>query len=537
MGCMGIVYAATIAVEPAYCLREVRTLKTWDEVKADLLDGAVLRENRHYEVLVNPYAGKDGQHRCLVTTRNRVECGRPGAVRTRGLLVELTSAFPLTSAILNLVYGLWPRLAPRLIDQELKALVRADYEQVSYKVLNIGNANLLRAYSSEIGVPVEADTHVRAVERIFEVAAQRRRVGDAFHTSGFSLRFVNGSPAFAAMMHGRETMMIELILLTHTEGGMELLAAHEDALYALGGRPHWGQVNTLTGSHELIASMYPRWPDWLAVHHRFNASGVFDSPFSKRVGITAARFAAGAPQDAGRVDERVVPDKKTTFSQEKTPGDLGSTCSRSHSCGTFVEPCTVTRTRFGTGCTTPYMSDVVACGSASGRSLSYRCESPLSSSTGLANLAASRASSCTTGVNAEYWLGPAAMIAGSHMSAWMPTTTAAARSRRAASNASSIQSTSAAVRPATSSACAALCAGVSAASNHGRKSLFEPGTLSVAKTVPACFQITFSGVEKPCERTGWRCWPSVKPGLSKKRLRITSRREGSWPAGAGPAGR
>lgn len=288
MGCMGIVYAATIAVEPAYCLREVRTLTTWDAVKADLLDPerTVLGRHRHYELLVNPYPRADGHHTCLVTTRDPVRCGRPGAMRMRSLLVELTSAFPLTSSILNLILGLWPRIAPRLIDAQMKAIVRREYENVSYKVLDIGNANLLRAYSSEIGVPLEGDAHVRAVETVFAVAAQRRRLGEAFHSSAFSLRFVKGSPAFASMMHGRDTMMIELILLTHTEGGMELLAAHEDALYALGGRPHWGQVNTLTGSHDLVASMYPRWADWLAVHERLNASGVFDGPFSKRVGIS-----------------------------------------------------------------------------------------------------------------------------------------------------------------------------------------------------------------------------------------------------------
>ncbi|HET6449214.1 MAG TPA: FAD-binding protein [Conexibacter sp.] len=300
MGCMGIVYAVTLAVEPAYCLREVRTLTTWDAVKRDLLDPdrTVLRKHRHYEVLVNPYPNRDGQRTCLVTTRDPVACRRPGAVRTRSWLVEATSAFPLTSSVLNLILGIWPRIAPRLIDAQMKAIARRDYEDISYKVFNIGNANLLRAYSSEIGVPFAGETHVRAVETVFEVAAQRRRLGDAFHSSAFSLRFVQGSPAFASMMHGRDTMMIELILLTHTEGGMELLGAHEEALYALGGRPHWGQVNTLTGSHELIASMYPRWADWLAAHARFNASGVFDAPFSKRVGITTARFAAGGGEPA-----------------------------------------------------------------------------------------------------------------------------------------------------------------------------------------------------------------------------------------------
>ena len=38
--------------------------------------------------------------------------------------------------------------------------------------------------------------------------------------------------------------------------------------------------------------MYPRYDDWLAVHRELNSSGVFDSPFSKRVGIAQDRFTA-----------------------------------------------------------------------------------------------------------------------------------------------------------------------------------------------------------------------------------------------------
>jgi hypothetical protein len=94
-----------------------------------------------------------------------------------------------------------------------------------------------------------------------------------------------------SMMHGRDTIMLELIQMTRTEGGFELLAEYEEELYSVGGRPHWGQYNTLTGSHELMQSMYPRFPDWLAVHAQLNASGVFDSPFSKRVGISVSTYA------------------------------------------------------------------------------------------------------------------------------------------------------------------------------------------------------------------------------------------------------
>jgi hypothetical protein len=142
-------------------------------------------------------------------------------------------------------------------------------------------------------VPVdERGLHVEAVEKVFELAARHRDLGHAYQSSPISLRFVRASDALIAMMNGRETMMIELIMLTHTEGGFELLASYEEALYALGGRPHWGQVNTLTGSDGLVESMYPRFAEWLAVHERLNASGVFDSPFSKRVGISSSRFVA-----------------------------------------------------------------------------------------------------------------------------------------------------------------------------------------------------------------------------------------------------
>ena len=51
-------------------------------------------------------------------------------------------------------------------------------------------------------------------------------------------------------------------------------------------------MDTLTGSGGFVASMYPRYQDWQAVHRTFNASGAFDSPFSKRVGIAADRFVA-----------------------------------------------------------------------------------------------------------------------------------------------------------------------------------------------------------------------------------------------------
>jgi hypothetical protein len=290
MGCMGVVCTAMLEVEPAYFLKEVREFRTWEQVRADLQAGAVLSKNRHYEVLLSPYVRKHA-YPCLVTTRNYTK--DPARLlwtkRTRNWFVELLSLFPLTPNIINLITDLRPSLSPFLLENAVRALIKDDYEEVSYKVLNIGAANVLPAYSAEIGVPMDG-RHIAAVERIIEVADEHRRLGDVYHSSPISLRFVKASPAHMSMMNGRDTMMIELIQLTRTEGGYELLAAYEEALYELGGRPHWGQVNTLTGSHGFVATMYPRYGDWLEVHGRLNASGVFDSPFSRRVGISTERF-------------------------------------------------------------------------------------------------------------------------------------------------------------------------------------------------------------------------------------------------------
>ncbi len=293
VGCMGVICTVMLEVRDKYHMREIRELQPWSRVRADLEDGGVLRRNRHYELIFSPYRNEQGDRSFLVTTRNEITDPRmrPWNTRTRNLAVEAAAAFPLTPHIINLLLDVRPSLAPAMLEGSMKALVKKRYDAVSYEVFNIGLANYLPAYSAEIGVPMDG-RHIAAVERIFEVAEERRRLGRVYQSSPIALRFVKASTAYLSMMHGTDTMMIELIGLTGNDGGYELLHAYEEALYELGGRPHWGQVNTLTGSHGLVESMYPRYADWRDVHRRLNASGVFDSPFSKRVGISADRFQA-----------------------------------------------------------------------------------------------------------------------------------------------------------------------------------------------------------------------------------------------------
>jgi L-gulono-1,4-lactone dehydrogenase len=287
MGSLGVIVAVTLEVREAFRLTETRTLTTWEDVRAELPDGPTLRTSPHWELLVNPYArAKDGRHTCVITERVPTPAGHEahGDAAHRPLVNELLSRIPLTHAVINAAIDFDPDVVPEAMDHTLERIVDREFTERSYRVFNIGAANLVPAYSSEIGIEMSGDAPQRAVETVFAVAERHRRVGEAYATAPFSLRFVKGTDAPLSMMQGRDTMMIELILQTDTEGGFELLDDYERALIRQGGRPHWGQVNRLT-ARDLRALYGDRVDDWLAARAELDRTGVFDSPFSRRVGL------------------------------------------------------------------------------------------------------------------------------------------------------------------------------------------------------------------------------------------------------------
>jgi hypothetical protein len=286
MGCMGIVYALVIEVREKFWLNEVRTLTTWEALRDTVTEDGVLGEGDHYELFVNPYPRDDGQHSALVTRRR--DCPNPGEDpderESRHPLTELEASLPITGVLLRFLARHLPSLMVGRFDSVLDEMQDEGYANVSYRVFNIGQANHLPAISMELCVGLEGGQHLAAVDRVLEIAAEQRKRKRWYHTSPFSLRFAAPSGAYASMMHDRASMIFELILVRDTRGGNELLAGYEEALADLDVRAHWGQYNTLT--KERIQATYPRWDDWMSVQRKFNASGVFDSPFTRRVGIS-----------------------------------------------------------------------------------------------------------------------------------------------------------------------------------------------------------------------------------------------------------
>jgi L-gulono-1,4-lactone dehydrogenase len=284
IGTLGLIHSVLLEVREKFWLNEVRTLSTWEEVRGDLHEDGVLGEGDHYELFLNPYAGENGQHRVLVT--RRAECpepvGAPPDKRERHPLIELQASLPVTWAMLRFLARHLPSLMVKRFDKVLADMCDDGYADVSYKVFNIGAANKLPAYSMELGIPLAGDKHIAAVDRILEIAKVRAAEG-LYHSSPISLRFTGKSAAYASMMQGGPTMMIELIMVTKSRGGYALLEGYEARLADLGARPHWGQYNILTAAR--VKDLYPAWEAWLAVEKELNASGVFDSEFTKRIGI------------------------------------------------------------------------------------------------------------------------------------------------------------------------------------------------------------------------------------------------------------
>lgn len=292
MGCMGVIYSIILHAVKKFWLKEVRTLSTWKEVKKDLKKGDVFKDNDHYEIIINPYQVK-GEHRCLVTTRNREKQAPKGISpdkTQRNFLSEFLASLPFIRKVLKFIFDTLPKVTPEFINEAMKGLVDDAYINKSYKVFNIGKANKITAYSAEIGFPLKDDKYIEAVDQFLEIARQLKEVGLFFLTSPVALRFVKATDSFLSPQYGGDTCMVEIIVVKGTQGAFEMYEYFENKLLQHSGRPHWGQTNRLNGSHDLIKSMYPKYDKWIAVYQQLNKQGTFDNPFSRRVGFRKKQY-------------------------------------------------------------------------------------------------------------------------------------------------------------------------------------------------------------------------------------------------------
>ncbi len=294
VGCIGVVYAVVLKVTDSYSLKEVRTFSTWEKVKPELAKGEVLKDNRHFELIINAYdVGEEKEHSCLITQRNIctpndgyswIRLHRSLAYTLAGWLIP---AF-LFDAFMRFLFNHFPKLTPAIIQASVKTLRDGCYISKSFKVLDLGAANNYSGYCMEIAF--QSNIFIEVVEAIFAVTKQMAANGEQYLTSPFALRFVKFSDQYISMQYGDDNQegfvcMIEFPMLNGTTGGVEMLARIEEIMYQYGGRPHWGQYNHVGIGDQTLDKLYPKFKNWINVYHRFCPNGTFENDFTARCRI------------------------------------------------------------------------------------------------------------------------------------------------------------------------------------------------------------------------------------------------------------
>ena len=288
MGCMGIIYSVTLSVSPAYRLHEVRRVRLWSEVVRELLTLAPLRQFRNYEVEINPYRRRDGDYSCLVTERNVA----PPDVRTNPVPSGQRSAESITflassqAAVLKLMIK-EPRLIPGILETGLAALETQGAAHVddSFRVYNVGEINTADVVSGEYFFPLRDCAFLKGIQRLLDTVERNRSLG-IYQPTPLSVRFVAGSKAPLSMARSEPHCTVEIALFSGTPGASKALLNYEQACLDFGGRPHWGQINELTGKPGWLREAYPGLDVWLRAYERLNTRGIFNNHFTDRLGLS-----------------------------------------------------------------------------------------------------------------------------------------------------------------------------------------------------------------------------------------------------------
>lgn len=95
------------------------------------------------------------------------------------------------------------------------------------------------------------------------------------------IRTVKGDDAWLSPFYGHEVSGSIAVHHYHLEDPLPYFADIEPIYQPLGGRPHWGKMNTLDGN--TLAARYPRWKDFLDVRAALDPEGKMLNPYLKKV--------------------------------------------------------------------------------------------------------------------------------------------------------------------------------------------------------------------------------------------------------------
>lgn len=95
------------------------------------------------------------------------------------------------------------------------------------------------------------------------------------------VRVVKGDGAWLSPFHGHDRSGSIAVHRYHVEDPLPYFADIEPIYQPLGGRPHWGKMNTLDAS--VFSQRYPKWKEFLDVRASLDPEGKMLNPYLKKV--------------------------------------------------------------------------------------------------------------------------------------------------------------------------------------------------------------------------------------------------------------
>ena len=251
-----------------------------------LAAGTILQQFRHVEILLNPHK-VDGQHKCLVTTRELLETEpsipNPPKPFRDVFGAALGGSLPEDAGqVIAFLFNEFPAFSPFFLEEALQILEDKDKVEISYRIFNVGAVNQFLAISSEFAV--DLDKYLDAADALLDMADHFQATDGDYFSAPIAMRWVAASPGFLSLQP-QPSCMFEMPLLRDVRTTAVIQSRCEELLVGkFQARPHWGQLNTL--NHDKVKQLYPQLSEWQAIYDRFNSQSRFRSPFTDRVGFS-----------------------------------------------------------------------------------------------------------------------------------------------------------------------------------------------------------------------------------------------------------
>ena len=343
-GSIGLVYSLTFDVLDKYWLTEKNEALEWNEVKKLLQQESlpgfeyklpkILKDIYFWEFLVNcaETQGKKTTKNpmCFVRSREKTSAKvKPSDWKNRHEWPpRRDKANCINSIVEDLVRPKIDNASGKILGiKDIGNTIRNNFEKTAKKIPFEGDVDYSRNYwvlrrepddtkpqeepepppdaiSNEIAVPLE--NTVAAVDMILDIMSRNKY----FYPVPFGVRFVAPSRHFLAMQYDRPTCMIEvpMVLPNRTNKQAKEMSEFKKALEEiekslcyqkghLGGRPHWGQYNSLNRNH--LEKLYDKLPTFEMIYSRHNAFGTFDNDYTRQIGL---KYIATLPSELEEVE-------------------------------------------------------------------------------------------------------------------------------------------------------------------------------------------------------------------------------------------